>query len=215
MMELSPDELLTTTRSVRRRLDLKTPVDFAVIAESIEIACQAPCGGDLQSWTWVVIGEPATKLRIAELYRKFYAIYRARWLVGTDASSASRDRMLVSGDHLAASLERVPWLVLPCISGPMGRADTGMSTFGQAITWGSIYPAVWSLQLALRARGLASCLTTNHLAFEREIADLLGIPFESTNQAALIPVARSIGTRFRPAARKPGFAIVRREHWSR
>jgi len=97
----------------------------------------------------------------------------------------------------------------------MGRADTGMSAFAQAITWGSIYPAVWSLQLALRARGLASCLTTNHLAFEREIAELLGIPFESTNQAALIPVARSIGTRFRPATRKPGFAVVRRERWSR
>jgi len=108
MMELSPDELLTTTRSVRRRLDLETPVDFAVIVESIEIACQAPCGGNLQSWTWLVIGEPATKLRIADLYRKFYAIYRARWLEGNEASTAGQDRMLASGDHLATHLERVP-----------------------------------------------------------------------------------------------------------
>jgi nitroreductase len=212
--ELSAHEVLTTTRSVRKRLDLESTVDFALIREAVTVALQAPTGGNLQGWTWIAIEDSRMKFQIAEFYRSFYSTYREHTMVDEGEVSAGGARMLDSGDHLAANLHRVPWLVIPCIAGPMGRADTGMASFAQAMTWGSIYPAIWSFQLALRARGLVSCLTTNHLAFEREVSDLLGIPFETTNQAALIPVARSIGTTFRPAARNSIDDVLRREHWS-
>lgn len=175
---------------------------------------QAPSGGDIQGWSWVAVEDSAIKPQIADLYRKFHASYREHRVSETKHATANEARMQKSGDHLAENLHRVPWLVIPCITGPMGRADVGMGTFAQAMTWASIYPSIWSFQLALRSTGLASCITTNHLAFEREIAELLGIPYETTNQAALLPVAYSIGANFRAAARKPVTEVLHRDHWS-
>ncbi len=213
ILQLSAEEALTTTRSVRKRLDLERAVAFSDIRDAIEVALQAPSGGNVQSWTWIAIDDKEIKMQVADLYRKFYAIYREHMTQHTSDDSRSVSRMQESGDHLAAHLHRVPWLVIPCITGPVGRADTEMAAFGQATTWASIYPAVWSFQLALRNRGLASCLTTNHLAYEREVAELLGIPFETTNQAALIPVAHALGTKFRRAERKPPGEVLRRNGW--
>ena len=76
----------------------------------------------------------------------------------------------------------------------------------------SIVPATWSFMLAARARGLGTCWTTFHLAHEREAAELLGIPYEAATQAALIPVAYTKGTDFKPGPRKPLGEVI---HWDR
>ena len=212
-MNLDADALLTTTRSVRRRLDLEQEVPCKLLFEAIEIAIQAPTGGNIEGWTWLVIEDTERKRGIADLYRKFYAGYRAHVVSQPGADAPAFQRMLAGADHLSANLERVPWLVIPCITGPMGRVDEGTGSFVQASTWASIYPAVWSFQLALRERGLASCITTNHLVFEREVAELLGIPFETTNQACLLPVAFSLGTEFKRAARRPAAEVTRVNVW--
>ncbi len=207
---LSADELLTTTRAVRRRLDFDRPVSRGVLEECIEIAMQAPTGGDQQGWRWILISEARTKTAIAEHYRRFYAVYREH---RRDADPTSWEKTGPIADAYAANLERVPWFVIPCIEGPMGRAGDESGVYVHANTWASIYPAVWSFMLALRERGLATCLTTNHLAYEREVADLLGIPFDTINQACLLPVAHAQGTDFRRAARKPVESVVHLERW--
>ena len=150
-----------------------------------------------------------TKRRIAELYRRFYAVYREH-RIRNDPLFEPR---VANADRFARNLERAPWFVIPCIEGPMGRADEGSGVLMQVNTWASIYPAVWSFMLALRERGLASCLTTNHLAFEREAAGLLGIPFERVNQACLLPVAYARGAEFRPARRKSASEVVHLGAW--
>lgn len=207
---LGADELLTTTRAVRRRLDFDRPVERGVLEECVEIAMQAPSGGNKQGWQFVLISDPQTKTAIADLYRNFYAVYREQRLIADPVEFA---RSVDIADQYVANLERAPWFVLPCIEGPMGRAGDTSGVFVHANTWASIYPAVWSFMLALRERGLATCLTTNHLAHEREIADLLGIPFDSVNQACLLPVAYAKGTDFRPAARTPLESVVHFERW--
>lgn len=208
---LSVDEVLTTTRSVRRRLDYEKPVAREELEACIQIALQAPSGGNQQGWQWVLVSDEEKKLAIAELYRRFYRVYREHR--GQVDPSFSGEHVRV-GDAFAGSLEHAPWMVVPCIEGPMGRSGEGAGSFMQASTWASIYPAVWSFMLALRERGLASCLTTNHLAFEAEVADVLGIPFERVNQACLLPVAYAKGTDFKPARRKPLASVVHLERWS-
>lgn len=207
---LGADELLTTTRAVRRRLDFDRPVARETLEACIEIAVQAPTGGNHQGWRWILISDPDRKLAIAELYRRFYCVYREH---RKQIDPSFGERQLRSGDAFAANLERAPWFVIPCIEGPMGRAGAGTDSYVQANTWASIYPAVWSFMLALRERGLATCLTTNHLAYERDVAELLGIPFATVNQACLLPVAYSQGTDFRPAARRPLSSVIHRERW--
>jgi nitroreductase len=208
---LTADELLTTTRAVRRRLDFDGPVARETLEHCIEIAIQAPNGGNHQGWHWLLVSEPSRKRAIAELYRRFYRVYREHRI---ETEPDFEGRLLETADAFAANLERAPFLVVPCIEGPMGRSDEGSSSFLQANTWASIYPAVWSFMLALRERGLATCLTTNHLAYEREIADLLGIPYERVNQACLLAVARAKGTDFRPGPRKGLASILHLEDWS-
>lgn len=207
---LSVDDALTTTRAVRRRLDFERPVRREVLEECIEIAMQAPSGGNLQGWRWLLISDPTTKTAIAEQYRRFYATYREH---RRQADPALWEKTGATADRYAAELERAPWFVLPCVEGPMGRADEGSGVYVHANTWASIYPAVWSFMLALRERGLATCLTTNHLLYEREVAELLGIPFDTVNQACLLPVAYSRGTDFSPAARKPLESVLHVERW--
>ena len=207
---LTADALLTTTRAVRRRLDFDRPVARSVLEECVEIAIQAPSGGDSQGWHWLLISDFATKAAIAECYRRFFAAYR---------ENRQRDdpeywaRVGSTADTHARNLERSPWFVIPCLAGPMGRATDESSVFVHANTWASIYPAVWSFILALRERGLATCLTTNHLAYEREVAEILEIPFESVNQACLLPVAYARGTDFRPGPRHPASTVIHLERW--
>jgi len=206
------DRLLTTTRSVRKRLDLARPVDSAIIERCIEIAFQAPTGSNAQGWHFVVITDPEMRRRIAELYRRgaellmktFYADLK---YPADDPRARQFPGMAESGLHLYEHLHEVPMLIVPCIE---GRPESAGSVW-QATIYGSIFPAVWSLMLALRARGIGSCLTTDHLFHEKEAAEILGIP-DTVTQAALLPVAYFTGTDFKPAKRLPA---AERTHWNR
>ena len=103
----------------------------------------------------------------------------------------------------------MPVHIIPCIE---GRTEN-MPTIAQAARWGSIMPAAWSFMLAARSRGLGSSLTSFHLFFEQEAAEVLGIPYEHVTQAALIPVAYTLGTDFKPAPRKPLESVLHMDKW--
>jgi len=201
------DWVLTTTRAVRRRLDLDRAVDFDLVLECLDLALQAPTGGDLQGWRWMLITEPDTKARIREIYLD--ALTQASGGRRQTPADRSVDRMLEGAWHLATQLDRVPVLVLACIGGRMTPDTTPAQA---AALYGSIYPAVWSLQLALRSRGLASTMTTVHLEKHQEMADLLGIP-DNVTQAALVPVAHLLGDDLLPARRRPVRDVAYRERW--
>ena len=194
------DALLTTTRAVRRRLDLGRPVPREVVLECLQIAIQAPSGGNSQPWCWLVVDDPEGRAGLADLYRKGYAPYiEAQKEAVRAAGGEGLARILDSSDHLAAHLEEVPVHVIPCL---LARLPERPSTADTAGFYGSVLPAVWSFMLALRSRGLGSAFTTLHLLHEREAAELLGIP-ETVTQVALLPVAYTVGTDFRPADRRP------------
>jgi len=207
------DRLLTTTRTVRRRLDLARPVPRAVIRECLKIALQAPTAGNSQRWHFVVVTDPAKRALIAAVYRRARAWYHAHppaFLSATlpPEEQGAKDRMRSSGDHFADHLQDVPVLILPCIE---GRVERG-STFDQATLYGSILPAAWSLMLALRARGLGTAWTTDHLIFEEEVRAALGIPVGVT-QGALLAVAYFTGASFQPAPRRPVDEVTSWEAW--
>ena len=174
-LAFSPDELLSTTRSVRKRLDFNRPVSRELIEECLELALQAPNGSNLQLWQWLVVDDRALVGRVAELYNEAIAWYSEQVNSGEEGMYANGpprrfEQMTESVMHLAQNLHRAPALVIPCIAGRLERA----SVFHQASMWGSILPATWSFMLALRSRGLGSAWTTVHLHREKETADLLG-----------------------------------------
>ena len=190
------DHLLTTTRAVRKRLDLTRPVPREVVLDCLRLAIQAPTGGNSQGWRWLVVDDPGTREKVAALYRKRANPYLDGYRqLAPDASNVVLD----SSQYLTDHLHEVPVFVIPCI---LGRLPGQPSNEEGAGFYGSILPAIWSFQLALRARGLGSVFTTLHLAYEREAGEILGIP-ETVTQAALIPVAYTVGTDFKPAARRP------------
>ena len=203
------DRLLTTTRSVRKRLDLAAPVDLDELQECIGIACQAPTGGNVQDWRWVVVTDPAKRAGLAELYNRAATPYFAanRQSIA-DRGVTDMNSILDSAEHLAHVLADVPVHVVPCI---FGRPE-GMDNFTRASWYGRIYPAVWSLILALRSRGYGTTLTTLHLPFEAEAAELLGIP-ATVHQVALLPIARTAGTDFKPGRRRPVEEITYWDGW--
>jgi nitroreductase len=216
LLPLDPDQLLSTTRSVRKRLDLETPVDLAVIRECIDVATQAPTGGNNQGWHWVIVTDPEKKKPIAEWYRAaFKAFYgNKEGVLGNlpqddTAYVSTTSKVIDSADYLADHIAEVPVWVIACIE---GRTD-GAPAVWQASQWGSLLPAVWSFQLAARARGLASCYTTLHLVKEKETAELLGIP-DNVMQGALVPVAHPLGgTDFKPGPRRDLDRIIHVETW--
>ena len=199
------DELLSTTRAVRKRLDLDRPVPRDIIMECLELAVQAPTASNSQNWRWLVIDDPEKRTQLAEIYRKGASGYFAR--AGRDAADAQTGRVYESAIWLAENLEKVPVLLIPCLEG-RPTEETPLMALGSM--YGSIFPAVWSFQLALRARGLGSALTTLHLLHEQEAAELLGIP-DDVLQVALLPVAYTVGTDFKRAARPPVSGIT---HWN-
>jgi nitroreductase len=211
LLDLTPDQVLTTTRSVRKRLDFARPVEPEVISECLEIAVQAPTGGNRQQWHFVVVTDPARRLAVGDIYRRGYALYRGSGSPRLDATARGQtlQRVINSSDYLAAHIHEAPVLVIPCIRGRL----EGKSSVEQAGTWGSILPAAWSFMLAARARGLGTTMTTVHLYFEQEAAEVLGIPYEKMTQAALIPVAYTKGTDFAPAPRESIESIVHWNHW--
>ena len=217
LLDLTPDQLLSTTRSVRKRLDLTRPVEPELIRECLELAVQAPTGGNTQFWHFVVVTDAEKRKALGEFYRQgFESAY------GGGAASSQRrpaqqspeavhtqERILSSSQYLAAHMHEVPVLVVPCIQ---GRLD-GTPSSTQAGAWGSILPAVWSFMLAARARGLGTAWTTLHLGHEKEAAEVLGIPYEKVTQAALIPLAYTIGTNFQPGPRKPLDQVLHWDQW--
>ncbi len=211
-LNLSADEVLTTTRAVRKRLDFDRPVEREVIEECIDIAIQAPTASNSQTYHWLVITDPEVKKPIAEHYKNnfdaFYGTPRDSPYPEGDPRTARLGAVTDSAAYLADRLHEVPVWVIPCMEGRMGE---GLPSFLQASLWGSIMPAVWSFMLAARERGLGTAWTTLHLPQEQEAAELLGIPFENVTQVGLIPVAHSKGTDFKPAGR----VSDGRTHWDR
>jgi nitroreductase len=202
----SIDEVLSTTRAVRRRLDLTRPVEREVILECLRLAMQAPTASNEQNWRWVVVTDADKRAAIADIYRRAGEDYLKSAADG--ASDPQTRRVYESAYALTQILAQVPVLVIPCIE---RRFDNAPSIVA-ASAWASIIPAGWSFMLALRARGLGSVWTTLHLAKEREVAELLGIP-DTVTQAALFPVAYTIGTDFKPAARPPAETVTSWNTW--
>jgi len=203
---LATDHLLTTTRAVRKRLDLSRPVPREVVLDCLRLAIQAPTGGNSQGWRWLVIDDAGKRAAIAALYRKraepYLGGYRAQ-------APGAPNPVLDSSEYLTEHLHEVPVFVIPCIYGRLPGTPSNEEGAG---FYGSILPAVWNFQLALRSRGLGSVFTTLHLAYENETAELLGIP-DTVTQAALIPVAYTLGDDFKPAARKPVESITYWNGW--
>jgi nitroreductase len=208
LLELTPDQLLSTTRAVRKRLDLDRPVERGLLEECLRLAQQAPTGSYRQDWHFLVVTDPELRAGLAGLWRQGAEKYLAG-VAEPETIPGMMGRVLGGVFHLRDHLHEVPVHVIPCIE---GRTE-GKSAFAQASRWGSIMPAAWSFMLAARSRGLGTVWTTFHLAREQEAADLLGIPFDSVMQAALIPVAHTIGTDFKPAVRAPLDTFVRWDRW--
>jgi nitroreductase len=204
------DRLLTTTRSVRKRLDLSRPVARETVLECLDIALQAPTGGNGQRWRWLVVDDPEMRSRIAEMYRRSWAPYiEARTKEFADAGVRQDSAIVDSATYLAEHLHEVPVHVIPIA---LDRLPAG-TDHGTTSGWfGSIIPAAWSFMLALRSRGLGSAWTTLHLVYEGEAAELLGIP-RGVAQIALLPVAYTIGDEFQPARRKPAAEVTYWNQW--
>jgi nitroreductase len=203
------DKLLTTTRSVRKRLDFDAPVDLDEIQECIAIACQAPTGGNVQDWRWIVVTDAEKRAKLAELYnRTAIPYFAANRKSIAERNVTDMNGILDSGEYLAEHLHEVPVHVIPCI---YGRPED-MDVFTRASWYGRIYPAVWSLILALRSRGYGTTLTTLHLPFESEAGEVLGIP-ENVHQAAMLPIAKYSGDDFKPGRRKPVESVTYWDSW--
>ncbi|MGQ0802709.1 MAG: nitroreductase family protein [Actinomycetota bacterium] len=196
----SVNQLLSTTRAVRKRLDLTRPVPRDVVVECLRLAIQAPTGSNRQGWRWMVVTDADKRAALADWYREVFGPY-----IASAGDDAPKSRVAESAIWLAEHLHEVPVHVIPCIEDyTKGAAHAGV--------YASIYPAVWSFQLALRSRGLGTVLTTLHLPHEREAAELLGIP-DGYIQAALLPVAYYQGEDFKPAKRRPVEEITYWDEW--
>ncbi len=217
------ETVLTTTRAVRRRLDFDRPVEEEVVLDCLRLALQAPTGGNAQDWRFVLIGDPAVKRRVAEVYRDCFEEYVARPLAaagyaapevqGRLDTSPAAERMLEGARRLADTIGRAPWLLLACATRPDPSTNPTASGTVSAV-YGSIYPAVWSFCLALRSRGLGSIITTLHLNEAARVAEILGIPEDAT-QCCLLPIAYTVGLDFKPAPRRPLEDVLFRDHWGR
>ena len=202
------DKLLSTTRAVRRRLDFDRPVDDQLILDCITLAQQAPTASNTQLWRWVVVTDPEKRKALGEIYRTGAgAIANAK--SQTPKEDHQTIRVYDSAEYLMDHMHEAPALVIPCLEGRLGE---NAPLLMQASIFGSIFPAIWSFQLALRSRGLGSALTTVHLLREKDTAELLGIP-DNVMQVALLPVAYTKGTEFKRATRPPSHEITHFNRW--
>jgi nitroreductase len=204
-LELTPDELLSTTRAVRKRLDLERPVEREVLEECLNLAQQAPTASYSQNWHFVVVTDSAKRAALGELWREVAYPYLSRGGERTGQLARIGDAVV----HLAEHIHEVPVHVIPCV---LGRYE-GKPNPLVASMFGSIIPAAWSFMLAARSRGLGTVWTTFHLMHEERAAEILGIPYDEVTQVALIPVAYTVGTDFRPGKRKPLDTMVHWDQW--
>ncbi|MAA48962.1 MAG: nitroreductase [Gammaproteobacteria bacterium] len=220
-LSLTNDQLLSTTRAVRKRLDFERDVPMSTIKECMDLAVQAPSGSNAQGWQFVFVTDQEKRQKIGEYYREAFSHYRhmpfAIHKLHSDSADASlansQERSASSADYLADNMGKAPVLMIPCIAGRIDNAE-GANASAQAGTMGSIIPAAWSFMLAARARGIGTAWTTLHLAHEKAVAELLGIPYESFTQVALIPIAYTKGTDFKPAYRPPVENVMHINQWS-
>ena len=206
LLPLNPDELLSTTRAVRKRLDFPRPVPDELIRECVALALQAPSGSNVVTVQFVVVTDVDKRRAIGDIYRDVYAGYKqSSAYAGAQASAdpSVQARVASSADYLGEHLGEAPALVLGCNVIPSRRAAGPMM--------GNVHPAMWSFMLAARARGLGTCWTAMHLVRERDVADVLGIPYDTVAQAVLTPVAYTLGTDFAPAARPDPDTVI---HWN-
>jgi nitroreductase len=210
-LNLSVDEVLTTTRSVRKRLDFDKPVPREVLMECLELALQAPTGSNSQGWQWIFLTDADKKKAVADIYlrnaERYLAAHNPQYPEG-DIRAERMPAVKDSAMYLAEHMHEVPVLMIPCIE---GREET--TPMGGVSFWSSLFPAAWSYCLALRSRGLGTCWTTLHLVGdgEKQAAEVLGIPYDQYSQGGLFPIAYTKGTDFRPAKRLPADAVT---HWN-
>ncbi|MFV0526208.1 MAG: nitroreductase family protein [Acidimicrobiales bacterium] len=212
-LDLSADDVLTTTRSVRKRLDYDRPVDRDVIMECLDIALQAPTGSNRQGWQWMFVTDAEAKQSLQKIYSTNFTMYRNMPRPEYPAGDPRADRaekVTDSAQHLADTMHQAPVLLIPCLEGKPGSGSGSSASF-----WGSLLPAVWSFMLALRERGLGSAWTTLHLinGGEEQAAELLGIPFDDYSQAGLFPIAYTRGTDFKRASRLPAAELSHWDQW--
>ena len=215
-LELSADEVLATTRSVRRRLDLEKEVGEDVLRDCLALALQAPTGSLRQDWHFVVSNDRDQCREVGLIYQQVWtAMVTDEYLdasAGKQGSAGDQGSwlyMMGSARHLAETFPDVPAIFVPCIS---GRLD-GVDAMTQAVKWGSVIQAAWSFMLAARNRGLGTCWTTVHLQREEDVAEVLGIPYSEVQQVALSPVAYTVGTEFKAGRRKPEESFVHFNGW--
>lgn len=215
MLDLTPEELLTTTRAVRKRLDFDRPVPDDHVRACVAAAMQAPSGSNNMSMQFVVIRDEELRRQVGEIYRQCYEVYKTLdgVYVGsiekpTEPEQAQQRRVQTSADYLGEHMGRAPVLVIGCTKGRVDQLPGHVA----AARMGNILPATWSFMLAARARGLGTAWTTLHLFQEQQVAELLGIPYDEVQQCVLTPLAYTVGTDFKPAQRPEPDTII---HWDR
>lgn len=204
LLDLDPDQLLSTTRAVRRRLDFDRPVPDDLVRECVAMALQAPSGSNEIAMRFVVVRDRAMIAGVAEAYGQCFRMYAASPRFAgvlkrdTEELQAQQQRVASSATYLSEHMGESPVLVIGCFS---GRRLDGVPAAQSASSLGNILPAMWSFMLAARARGLGTAWTTLHLMKEEEVANVVRIPFETTQQVCLTPLAFTKGTNFKPALR--------------
>jgi nitroreductase len=216
MLDLTPDQLLTTTRAVRKRLDFDRPVSDELVLECVAAAMQAPSGSNVLTMQFVVVRDAAKRAAIGEVYRQCFAMYKGMDGVyagsivkPTDEENAQQQRVATSADYLGEHMGDAPVLVIPCTGPRLDNVPGLMSASALA----NVLPATWSFMLAARARGLGTAWTTVHLMMEQQVADIVGIPFAEVQQVCLTPLAYTQGTDFKPAKRPDPASIVHWDTW--
>ena len=218
-LEMTTDDLLSTTRAVRKRLDFDRPVSDEVLMECLELALQAPSGSNAQGWHFMFVTDQDKREQIADIYRQAFTGYAdspmsaAAMHADDPTMTDTQNRVMSSAQYLADNLHRAPVFFIPCISGRFDTFAGEGANVAQASSFGSIIPAAWSFMLAARSRGLGTCWTTLHLMSERKVADILGIPYDEITQVALSPVAYTLGTEFKRGPRKATENILHINSW--
>ena len=215
-LDLTPDQLLTTTRAVRKRLDFSQPVPDDLVRECVATAFQSPSGSNNPTMQFVVVRDEAKRRAIGDVYRQCFSAYKSMDGVyagsidkGSDEANAQQQRVASSADYLGEHMGEAPVLVIACTA---GRTD-GQPGMMAASILGNVLPAMWSFMLAARVRGLGTCWTTLHLMQEQAVADIVGIPFDAVQQVCLSPLAYTKGTDFKPAGRPDPETIIHWDTW--
>ena len=211
LIELGPDQLLSTTRAVRKRLDFTKPVPDELVRECVALALQAPSGSNEITMRFVVVRDMAMIAAIAGVYQQCWQIYSSLPVFAgaikreTTDLQAQQDRVVDSATYLSEHMAECPALVIGCTTS--GRLD-GAPAAQSASALANILPAMWSFMLAARARGLGTAWTTIHLMMEQAVADVVDIPFDTMQQVCLTPLAFTKGTDFKPAQRPDPDTVI-------